>query len=252
MVGASLRFYRALLVVGVGVLCVEEPLRADDYTILLEKRGRKNVVVVLRQQLDMERGFDRFFLEEYKAPDNVKMGYEELGAADREMLLAHGQFELYMRKVEQARRDALKRRKKKGFLPVCNLALHETGEHQEEVFEASGQKLKVKLTKGKEASVVLEAGEGKTYSLMELRLPRGTEPDAEVAHWGLMQLTALNQGKTLAVVLRRYVYPSPPHLPEEEIHFFPLRRAARHLGLKYPLKFEGCRDQTVTSGKDSL
>lgn len=228
------------------------PVQADHVQILLERhKGKNKKVVILRQILDMGRGFDQYYLEEFAAPDNKRVSRVELADGKRGALASVGHFELYMKKVAEDRAGRIETFKKKDYLEVCNLGLFEHPELNEFELESAGRKVKLRLVYGRYQSIELVAGKD-NYRLMRF-VDGGTRSanEVELARRALVQVALINKGRMLVVVVRKYLYPSPPHTWEDEFFFFPLKRATKRLGLTYPLECDQCNASVPGKTKDT-
>jgi len=225
------------IVVGLALWLWPAAARADMVRFLLERADRKTTTVALvRQALDLTRGFDHYFLELFAAPANKRKSGRELGASGRSLAVRSGQFELHMAEVRKEREKQLERLARKGYRPVCVLFQSDTPDQSRTTFDSFGTALTLFLESGKRDTVRLGTEGGKSYRLMTLGPASGRAGSAgQVVRRALSQVVLLNGGRMLAVVIRSYGLPSPPHLPEEQFYFYPLRRATRRLGVKYPL-----------------
>jgi len=224
--------------------------RGDHVEILME-RGQKGSkrVLVLRQVLDFVHGFDSYYLEEFAGPENKRVSRVGLAAGRRNTLSRHGQFELYMKKVEEDKALHLARFEKKGYKPVCNLALIDPVGSEELEFVSAGRELTLKLKRGRKDSIVLDGGKSGSYTLMKFKDggSRNDQDEVRIAGRVLAQVSLTNRSRMLVVVVRKFLFPSPQNAQEEEFFFFPLRRASKRLGLKYPFQCDSCKQDDGTN-----
>jgi len=221
--------------------------QADHVDILLSKGRRKVSVVLVRQVLDHVRGFDQFMVEEYAAPANRRTSRREMAGSLRSQLVPLGQYELYMKSVKSEISAKLAQFKKKGFAPACDLPVAPEAGGAEMTFKTSGKELRLLVQEGsRRDSVVLErAGSKKSYTLMRLPDgPPGKGKERRIRRT-IAQVAVLADGRMLAVVLRKHVLPSPANGWEEEFFFFPLKRAFKNLGVKYPMPNEQCKREST-------
>ena len=213
---------------------------ADSIEVLMEKRTRKSTsVLVLRQGFDTLHGFDLYFLESFSSPDRKKLSERQLAKKKRNVLLKQGQFELYMKKVEAAKAKALKRLEKKGFEPVCRLVRLDVPSVDKVVLPAGEEQLALYVVRGRKGDrLVLEGEDGKSKTLKRFKKPKkpkGKKSTPYVAHRGIMEVSLVRGGKTLAVVVRRQTLPSPEYFSDDDLFLIPLRKPLKRVGVNYPL-----------------
>jgi hypothetical protein len=226
------------------ILLAACPARADHIRILLERENKGgHSVVTLRQELDMTHGLDRFFLEELQVPENQRLSSVELAAEWNALGRKTGQYELFVKKVEEEKERALAQFVEKGYQPVCNLLLADTPDRRELPFSSQGRELRMQVVLSKKDYVILKVGEDKTYTLVTFK--DGGDKNREsgeiqVVARVMAQVALLDGGRTLGVVVRNHQVPSPPFVCEDLVLLFPMKRAAQNLGLAYPLAVEPC------------
>lgn len=233
------------LIVGIGVLfmapaILAPPAQADSIEVLMEKRTRKSTtVLILRQGFDTLRGFDLYFLETFSSPDRKMLSERQLAKKRRSVLVKQGQFELYMKKVEAAKAKALRRLEKKGFKPVCRLVRLDVPSVGKVALPAGDKELSLYVDKGgKGDRLVLAAPGGKKKTLKRFKKPKKPKKKKSppyVAHRGIMEVSLVRGGKTLAVVVRKQTLPSPEYISDDDLFLIPLRRPLKRLGVDYPL-----------------
>ncbi len=202
-------------------------------------KGRLNVLV-WRQQLDLQRGFDSYFFDEYEAPANKRLKSSAVALRARDRWLPVGQFEVYLLEVREAAKRLLKTCQKAGYQMVCDVASVPNGKSAQISFRAGEAELTLSLVRGpKRDEVVLQKGENKSYSLVRI-LPPGGRDAPTVGSRTLVQGALLHGGRMLAVIVHTQLLPAPENCPAESVYFFPLRRATKSLGLPYPLTVENC------------
>ena len=233
------------LIVGTCVLFMAPEIlastaRADSIEVLMEKRSRKSTsVLVLRQGFDTLHGFDLYFLETFSSPGRKKLSERQLAKKKRGVLVKQGQFELYMKKVAAAKARALRRLEKKGFKPVCRLVRLDVPSVGKVELPAGDEELKLYVAQDRKGSrLMLESKEGKKKTLKRFKKPKkpkGKKSNPYVAHRGIMEVSLVRGGKTLAVVVRKQTLPSPEYISDDDLFLIPLRKPLRHVGVDYPL-----------------
>jgi hypothetical protein len=227
------------------LLLLPATARGDILRILGWKDARKGRATVLlyRQVLDYSKGFDQFFFEEYEAPANQRKGRTEVAPKARRTWLPMGHFEVYMDAVGKARKRLFDTYLKKGYEPACDLLLETAARSEQLTFEAGGKELTLRLVRGsRHDEVLLERDDRHSYSLMRFTAPAGRDAP-QVGGRALLQASLLRGGRMLAVVVRTHYLPSPQHAPQDDVYFYPLSRAAKQLGIAYPLKPAACSEK---------
>ena len=225
------------LLIALSLLAVPQTVNADSLTILLARPGKKEtVVVVMRQQFDLESGFDNYTLETYAAPANRLIRSWVLAGRTRAKCRPHGHYEVYMKQVAHERDEKLAYFAKKGFAPPAWSHRHQQFSRAMDVPSKTGLRVLVQPRRSKEDVVMVNA-KGDRDRLYRLTCPevgRTTRGADCVVMSGIQELSLLDGGRMLAAVVRVHV-PSSPARVHDEIRFFPLRRALRALGEPYPL-----------------
>ena len=214
--------------------------RADSIEVLMEKRTRKKTTVaVFRQGFDTLHGFDLYFLETFSSPDRKKLSERQLVKKKRSLLVKQGHFELYMKKVAAEKEKVVKRLEKKGFEPVCRLVRLDVPSVGKVALPAGEKTLSLYVERGRKGDrLVLEAESGKSKTLKRFKKPKkpkGKKSPPYVAHRGIMEVSLVRGGKTLAVVVRKQTLPSPEYFPDDDLFLIPLRKPLKRVGVDYPL-----------------
>lgn len=234
------------ILVGLCILAMSGPVRADTLQVLLHKPGKKEtVVVVLRQIFDLEAGFDSYFLETYSAPANRLVRQYPLGARMKRKCRNHGQYELYMLQVAVERDEILARLAGKGFVAPDWSTLSERFTRSLEIPSETGLKVEVESGRSRE-EIMLGSAKGGKERLFRLPCPesvRTADSPNCIVDSGIRQLALLDRGRMLAAVIRVHA-PSTPARVHDEIRFFPLARALRALKTPYPLKIPVVREDS--------
>ncbi len=217
-------------------------LRADFLKIVGWKGARKSRVMALvwRQQIDLRKGFDSYFLDEFEAPANKRLKSSPVAPRARGKWLPLGQVEVYLQEVAAAGKRLLDTYRKKGHEEVCGIASFPQGQSDAVTFTVGETSLTLRLERGsRRDEVFLEKSEKERYSLVRIQPPGGRNHPT-VGGRTLVQAVLLRGGRMLAVVVRTHFLPAPQNVPEDSIYFFPLRRATKRLGLPYPFPVENC------------
>jgi hypothetical protein len=216
--------------------------RADFLKIVGWKGERKSRVkaLVWRQHLDLKKGFDGFFIEEYEAPANKRVKSAPITPRARKKWLPLGQLEVYLQEVATAGKRLLETYHKKGYEEACNIASFPFGQGKQATFSIEDTDLTLRLAHGsRRDEVLLQKGKKQSYSLVRIQPPGGRNAPT-VGGRTIVQATLLRGGRMLAVVVRTQFLPAPQHVPEDSLYFFPLRRATKRLSLPYPFPVENC------------
>lgn len=225
------------LLLALCLLAVPQTVNADSLTILLAKPGKKEtVVVVMRQQFDLEAGFDTYTVETYSAPANRLIRSWALAGRTRAKCRPHGHYEVYMKQVARERDEKLDYFARKGFAPPAWSQRHEKFSRAMDIPSKTGLKVVVQPRRSKE-DVVMVNGKGDRDRLYRLVCPEAARSSRGadcVVMSGIHELSLLDGGRLLAAVIRVHV-PASPSRVHDEIRYFPLRRALRALGEPYPL-----------------
>lgn len=218
------------------------PARADFLKLVGWKAARKGSlhVLVWRQQIDLRKGFDSYFIDEYEAPANKRKNGTGVALRARDRWLPTGQLEVYLQEVEDAAGRLLDAYTKKGYQDVCGVAAIPNGQSSQVAFKAGDTELTLRLVRGsRRDEVVLERSRKQRYSLVRIMPPGGRKAPV-VGGRTLVQAVLLQGGRMLAVVVRTQLLPAPANFPSDAVYFFPLRRATKNLGLPYPLPVDSC------------
>lgn len=214
-----------------------------DFLKLVGWKGERNGrlrVLIWRQQLDLSKGFDSYFFDEYEAPSNKRLRSSAVAPRARGKWLPLGQLEAYLQDVAEAGKRLLDTYRKKDYEEVCDVASFPKRRSNRVTIKAGDLALTLHLLRGtRRDEVVLEKNEKQRYSLVRIQAPGGRNAPT-VAARTLVQATLLRGGRMLAVVVHTQFLPAPRNLPTESVYFFPLRRATKNLGLPYPFPVEDC------------